>query len=310
MQKERKSKSIYKKQQIIIILVLALCFITLVSAFGRYVLNGINNFFVRTREFYFYSDKLKENSPIYQIDNWTGIDPYTITVNMNSMENNLKKATYDISYDITYECTSNATCQLSKTSGIIPATSNSDYFNLVITPNTGLTTGDKVTVVITATSSSRYTKTLSARFTLVVGQESLSYEIVDSESNQYLDLNITNTLSYYKVETAFDSYNVGDRIDVDTYLTLSDANKAKCYSALITLSFDPNEVLLDMTNTNYLNAISTTTTNIDGSNYINSMTFKVEPISSAVVRFYKIDVSKDYTYPIINSTSIIDVTAR
>lgn len=310
MQKERKSKSIYKKQQIIIILVLALCFITLVSAFGRYVLNGINNFFVRTKEFYFYSDKLKENSPIYQIDNWTGIDPYTITVNMNSMENNLKKATYDISYDITYECTSNATCQLSKTSGIIPATSNSDYFNLVITPNTGLTTGDKVTVVITATSSSRYTKTLSARFTLVVGQESLSYEIVDSESNQYLDLNITNTLSYYKVETAFDSYNVGDRIDVDTYLTLSDANKAKCYSALITLSFDPNEVLLDMTNTNYLNAISTTTTNIDGSNYINGMTFKVEPISSAVVRFYKIDVSKDYTYPIINSTSIIGVTAR
>ena len=310
MQKERKSKSIYKKQQIIIILVLALCFITLVSAFGRYVLNGINNFFVRTKEFYFYSDKLKENSPIYQIDNWTGIDPYTITVNMNSMENNLKKATYDISYDITYECTSNATCQLSKTSGIIPATSNSDYFNLVITPNTGLTTGDKVTVVVNATSSSRYTKTLSARFTLVVGQESLSYEIVDSESNQYLDLNITNTLSYYKVETAFDSYNVGDRIDVDTYLTLSDANKAKCYSALITLSFDPNEVLLDMTNTNYLNAISTTTTNIDGSNYINSMTFKVEPISSAVVRFYKIDVSKDYTYPIINSTSIIDVTAR
>ncbi len=310
MQKERKSKSIYKKQQIIIILVLALCFITLVSAFGRYVLNGINNFFVRTKEFYFYSDKLKENSPIYQIDNWTGIDPYTITVNMNSMENNLKKATYDISYDITYECTSNAICQLSKTSGIIPATSNSDYFNLVITPNTGLTTGDKVTVVITATSSSRYTKTLSARFTLVVGQESLSYEIVDSESNQYLDLNITNTLSYYKVETAFDSYNVGDRIDVDTYLTLSDANKAKCYSALITLSFDPNEVLLDMTNTNYLNAISTTTTNIDGSNYINGMTFKVEPISSAVVRFYKIDVSKDYTYPIINSTSIIGVTAR
>ena len=310
MQKERKSKSIYKKQQIIIILVLALCFITLVSAFGRYVLNGINNFFVRTKEFYFYSDKLKENSPIYQIDNWTGIDPYTITVNMNSMENNLKKATYDISYDITYECTSNATCQLSKTSGIIPATSNSDYFNLVITPNTGLTTGDKVTVVVNATSSSRYTKTLSARFTLVVGQESLSYEIVDSESNQYLDLNITNTLSYYKVETAFDSYHVGDRIDVDTYSTLSDANKAKCYSALITLSFDPNEVLLDMTNTNYLNAISTTTTNIDGSNYINGMTFKVEPISSAVVRFYKIDVSKDYTYPIINSTSIIGVTAR
>lgn len=310
MQKGSKTKSIYKKQQVIILLVLALCFITLISAFGRYVLNGINNFFVRTKGFYFYSDKLKESLAIYQIDNWTGVDPYTITVNMNSMENNLKKATYDIGYDIAYECTSNATCQLSKTSGVISADTNSDYFNLIITPNTGLQTGDKVTVQITATSTAQYTKTLKARFTLVVGKESLSYEIVDSSSSQYLDLNITNTLSYYKVQTAFDSYNVGDKIDVDTFLNLSNENKEKCYSALITLEFDPKEILLDMTNTNYLNAINTTTTNIDGSNYINSMTFKVEPISSAVVRFYKVDVNKDYTYPIINSKSIIKVTTK
>ena len=310
MQKGSKTKSIYKKQQVIILLVLALCFITLISAFGRYVLNGINNFFVRTKEFYFYSDKLKESLAIYQIDNWTGVDPYTITVNMNSMENNLKKATYDIGYGIAYECTSNATCQLSKTSGVISADTNSDYFNLIITPNTGLQTGDKVTVQITATSTAQYTKTLKARFTLVVGKESLSYEIVDSSSSQYLDLNITNTLSYYKVQTAFDSYNVGDKIDVDTFLNLSNENKEKCYSALITLEFDPKEILLDMTNTNYLNAINTTTTNIDGSNYINSMTFKVEPISSAVVRFYKVDVNKDYTYPIINSKSIIKVTTK
>lgn len=310
MRKENKTKSIYKKQQIIILLILALCFITLTATFGRYVLNGINNFFVRTKEFYFYSDKLKENLAVYQIDNWTGIDPYTITINMNSIENNLKKATYDISYDISYECTSNVTCQLSKTSGVILADSNSDYFNLIITPNVGLKTGDKVSVEITVTSTAQYTKTLKAKFTLVVGQESLSYEIVDAKSNRYLDLNITNTLSYYKVETAFGSYNVGDKIDVDTYLTLSDADKEKCYSALITLKFDPKKVLLDMTNTNYLNAIQTTTTNIDGSNYISGMTFKVEPISSAVVRFYKIDINQDYTYPIINSKSIIDVTTK
>lgn len=310
MRKENKTKSIYKKQQIIILLVIALCFITLTSAFSRYVLNGINNFFVRTKEFYFYSDKLKENSAVYQIDNWTGIDPYTITVNMNSMENNLKKATYDISYDISYECTSNATCQLSKTSGVILADTNSDYFNLVITPNVGLKTGDKVSVEITVTSTAQYTKTLKAKFTLVVGKENLSYEIVDAKSNKYLDLNITNTLSYYKVGTAFGSYNVGDKIDVDTYLTLSNADKEKCYSALITLKFNPKEVLLDMTNTNYLNAISTTTVSIDGSNYINGMTFKVDPISSAVVRFYKIDINKDYTYPIINSKSIIEVSTK
>ncbi len=303
-------KSIYKRQQIIIVLIIALCFITLFSAFGRYVLNSVNNFFVRTKEFYFYSDKLSENQAIYQIDNWTGVDPYTITINMNSIENNLKKSTYDISYNIEYECSSNATCQLSKTNGIILSNTNSDYFNVIITPNTGLSTGDKVTVSITANSTSKYKKKLSAKFTLVVGQEMLSYEIVDAESNKYLDFNITNTLSYYNVETAFGSYKVGDKIDVDTYLTLSDTDRAKCYSAMVTLSFDPKVVLLDMTNTNYLNAINTTTKKIGNSNYINSITFKVEPISSATVRFYKVDVSKDYTYPIVNSKSIINITSK
>ena len=79
---------------------------------------------------------------------------------------------------------------------------------------------------------------------------------------------------------------------------------------MVTLEFNPNEVLLDMTNTNYLNAIEVLTTQIGNSNYINSITFKVAPISSTVVRFYKINVSKDYTYPIVNTTSIIELTSR
>ena len=299
-----------KKQKIIILLILILSFAIAIPTLGRYVIVGINNFYLRTKEFYFYSDKLKDLRAIYQIDNWTGADPYTITVHMNSIENNLKKSTYDISYEISYSCSQNATCQLSKETGIIPADSNSDYFNIVITPNIGLTTGDRVSVEINATSTSKYQKKLTATFVLVVGKEKTSYEIVDTANSKYLDLNITNTLSYYNVETAFGNYGVGDRIDVDTYLTLAETDKQKCYSALITLKFDPKKVLLDMTNTNYLNAISTKTTKINGSNYISEITFKVEPISSAVVRFYKQDVTKDYTYPIINSNSIIDFESR
>lgn len=303
-------KNKIKKQQIIIFIFIILCFITLTVTFGRYVSNTINNFFLRSKEFYFYSDKLKENTAVYQIDNWTGVDPYTIIINMNSMENNLKKTNYDISYDISYTCTSNATCQLSKQNGIILASTNMDSFNLVITPNTGLNIGDEVTVTITAVSTYPYKKTLSANFTLIVGREQLSYEIVDSVGSEYLELDLTNTLSYYNVETAFGSYNKGDRIDVDTYLTLSDQDKEKCYSAMVTLEFDPNKILLDMTNQNYENAINVTTTNINGNNFINGITFKLEPISSAVVRFYKIDISKDYTYPIINQTSIVNVTSK
>lgn len=297
----------YKKQQILIIFILILCFIAITSTFSRYVLNSINNFFVRTKDFYFFSDKLKEQRAVYQIDNWSGVDPYTITINMNSMENSLKKVDYDVDYQIEYTCTSNATCQISKTEGTIKSDTNTDFFNVVITPNTTMDTGDRVTVSIKAISNSKYKKTLEGLFTLVVGKEQLSYEIVDSAQSQYLDLNITNTLSYYKVQEAFGTYKVDDKIDIDTYLALEDTDKSKCYSALITLKFDPNVVLLDMTNTNYLNATNVTTKEINGSNYINSLTFKVEPISSTVVRFYKVDITQDYTYPITNATSIISV---
>ncbi len=297
----------YKKQQILIVLILILCFIAITSTFSRYVLNSINNFFVRTKDFYFFSDKLKEQRAVYQIDNWSGVDPYTITINMNSMENSLKKVDYDVDYQIEYICTSNATCQISKTEGTIKSDTNTDFFNVVITPNTTMDTGDRVTVSIKAISNSKYKKTLEGLFTLVVGKEQLSYEIVDSAQSQYLDLNITNTLSYYKVQEAFGTYKVDDKIDIDTYLALEDADKSKCYSALITLKFDPNIVLLDMTNTNYLNATNVTTKEINGSNYLNSLTFKVEPISSTVVRFYKVDITQDYTYPITNATSIISV---
>lgn len=312
MRKNNKMKGNFKytTKQLFILLILVICSITLVSTLGRYVVNTVNNFFLRSKEFYFNSDKLTEASAYYQLDNWTGIDPYIITINMNSRLNNIRVATYDIGYDITYRCSSNATCQLSKTSGTILATTNEDYFNLVVTPNTSLNVGDTVWVVITAKSNTKYTKTLQATFVFYVGKEKISYEIVDSQSSKYLDLNITNTISYYKVKEAFDSYAVGDKVDVDTYLTLSDDKKSKCYSAQITLSFDPNVVTLDMTNKNYLNATNITTTTINGSSYINGITFNMEPISSAVVRFYKANSSADYTYPITNSTSIITVTSN
>lgn len=307
-EERKKKEKKYRIKQIFIILIVLIGSITLVTSLGRYVLNSINDFFLRTKEFYFYSDKLS-TSAYYQIDNWTGVDDYTITINMNSRLNNLKVTSYDINYNISYTCSSNITCQLSKTTGTITSATNTDYFNLILSPNTTLSVGDSVWVTIQATSTTGYTKTLQATFVLRVGKESVSYEIVDSESSKYLDLNITNTLSYYKVKEAFDTYSVGDKIDVDTYVGLSDINKSKCSSATITISFDPNVVILDMTNSNYLNATNVTTTTIDGTTYINGMTFNVEPISSTVVRFYKKDVTQNYTYPITNTTSIITLSS-
>ncbi len=307
MRKNRK----YKIKQIILMIGILLSVVSFVAIFGRYVTNSINNFFVRTKEFYFYSDKLSDgNSAVYQIDNWSGVDDYVITINMNSRKNNLKSASYDIGYKISYKCTDNAICQLSKTEGIIYANTNADFFNLTITPNRQLTTGDKVTVEIEVNSTSKYKKTLKGKFTLVVGKENLSYQITDSKRNPYLELRLTNTLSYYIVNEAFNQYKVGDKIDSEAYLGLQDRDKSKCYSALVTIEFDPKKVLFDITNEVYKEATDVKTKVIDGKTYISGLTLSMESSSSKDIRFYKVDVNNNYTYPNGNTQPIITITSK
>lgn len=301
---------IYRKKQILVLFAIVLCSISFVIVFGRYVTNSVNNFFLRSKEFYFFSDKLSENLDIFQIENWSGVDDYTIIVNMNSRKNNLEVSTYDIGYDISYTCSDNAICQLSKTSGIISSDDNTDSFNVTITPNTQLKTGDKVVVNITVKSKTDYIKTLKGRFTLVVGQEDLTYQITDKPNTPYAELSITNTLTYYIVEEAFGDYQRGYKIDIDTYLTLTEEEKAKCYSSIVTVAFDPEKVLLDNTSKSYQEALNTTIETIEQKKYINSITLPIEAISSVNLRFYKVDTSQDYTYPNINNYSVVSVTPK
>ena len=89
MQKKNMTKSKYKRKQLLIILIVLIALISLVVIFGRYVTNSINNYFLRSSEFYFESDKLSENGTTLQVDNWSGVDDYTITINMNSRKNNI-----------------------------------------------------------------------------------------------------------------------------------------------------------------------------------------------------------------------------
>ena len=125
-----------------------------------------------------------------------------------------------------------------------------------------------------------------------------------------MDLRLTNTLSYYTVKEGFGDYSAKDKIDSDTYLALSDEEKAKCYSSIVTVSFDPEEVLLDNTSESYQNALNITTETIDEKSYINSITLPIEAISSVNLRLYKVDTSKDYTYPNINNYSVVTVTPK
>lgn len=308
MSNKRNLKKTKKNKRILIFLIIFVLFIFIITVFGKYATSSIHDFFLRSKEFYFYSDKLKEEGANYQIENWSGVDTYEIVVNMNSRRNNLKVTSYDIDYDISYTYSDNIICDISKTSGTISASDNTDFFNVTITPNARLDTGDTVWVEIKATSRGPYKKTITARFTLVVGKENLSYEIEDSANSQYLELKITNTLSYYTVAESFDSYRVGDRLTIDDYLALSDANKEKCYSARVNVNFDPRDVLIDVTDGTYKASTNSGTTRINNYTYINKFSLKIDAIESVKIRFYKTDVSQNYSYkgegsPIITVTT-------
>lgn len=292
----KKKSTKMKKNKIIFLMIMLVIFIFITTVFGRYITSSIHDFFLRSKEFYFYSDKLKEEGTNYQVENWSGVDSYEIVINMNSRSNNLNVTSYDIDYDISYEYSDNIKCDISKTSGTIYASTNSDSFNIMLTPNTKLDTGDTVWVEITATSKGPYKKTLIGKFTLVVGKENLSYTIDDIANRQYLELKITNTLSYYTVEQSFDSHKVGDRLTIDEYLSLSEENKRKCYSARVNINFNPENVLIDITNGTYKDGTNVQTTKIDGYTYVDSFSLSIDAITSVNIRFYKTDVTKDYTY--------------
>ena len=296
------------KKDLIIITLCSVLFLSVSITFGRYVYKEVRNFYLASKNFYFYSDKLKDNMARYQIDNWSGVDTFSITINMNSLKNNKIGTNSDILYDISFTCSNNISCEVSKNSGIILASSHYDYFIIELTPNQALQEGDSVNIYVEANATSPYTKKISGYFVINVGTPGLSYEINDVNNKPYLLLDITNTIDYYKVIDSFDNYQVGDKIDISTYLGLTEENKNKCASAIITLEFNPNTVLLDMTSSVYLKSFNREMIAIDGFNYINKISFKIDALSSEVVRFYKKDASLNYTYPFINDVSIIDVS--
>lgn len=299
-------KLLKNKKNIYIILGITFIIFSIGITLGRYIYNDIRDFYLASKSFYFNSDKLTPLRGIYQIDNWSGVDTYTLTINLNNIKNNLVHAESDIEYEINYTCSNNANCSVSKTQGILYSEKQTDYFSATISPNTTLTNKDEVWIEIVAKSTYPYKKTLSARFILKVGIPGISYSIYDEAKRPYFDLSVTNTTDYYLVKEAFGIYSINQRIDYNTYMSLSDNDKAKCALPLITLTFDPQVVILDMTNTAYLNAETYTTIQINNHSYVNSISFRIALESSETVRFYKANANADYTYPIVNETSIVN----
>ncbi len=292
----------------IIILLFAVFLLIISPTLGRFIYFEVRDIYFRVQNFYFESDKLKVNKATYQVNNYNGVDSYNVVINLNSFKNNLQKATMDIAYEITFTCSNKAICDVDKDDGIIYSSNNMDTITITITPNQQLNNNDIIWMDVVAKSTSPYVKEISAIFILRVGFLGLSHEIADEVGSPYLEVKVANTLEYYRVIEAFGSYNVEDRINRSTYLTLSETDKQKCVSSFVNLSFDPDLIVIDMTGEIYLRSTNQTTQSIGGHNYLNGLTFRIDAQDSVIIRFYKKNSQQNYTFPIINPTSIVAVT--
>ena len=301
------------KKLSIITLVVLVGFLVLGVAYAKYFLNIINNYILETKKFYFNSSVLGVNNKQYQINNWDGVSTYNITVDLNNRKNDERYTTSDITYSINVECDdTKLTCTTNKASGTIYEDSHTDSYQITIVPKVNFAAGESVRVKTSVESTSPYVKELSSTFVLNVVNSRFTYNIEDKAGDLVMNLNLTNSMAYYEVEEAFGTYSVGDEISNDVYLTLSDTDKAKCFSAIVTLTFDPSVVILDSTDESIKNRLSTNyqETTINGKNYVSKYSFKVDAATNKKIIFYKANPYTNYTYPIKNPTPIVQVDVR
>jgi len=295
------------KTIILIMLVILLSFG--VYSLAKYVIEEFHGYYMNAKYFYFTSNRLKSDNPIYLVNNWSGVGSFNISFDLLSETNSYVYADYDIPYRVTYNCPSDVICSLDKATGTIYSNSSthSDTVTLSVTPTRNYAENDVLIIHIEASSTSPYVETISADFRYVVGKQGITYEIEDEANRPYMIFKVTNAITYCTVIEAFGDYAIDDLIDNNVYRTLSDANKAKCVGESITISFDPNDLLLDTTD-RIIDSSTYDTTIISNVSYIDELTFYVEPVSTVAIKFYKIDTTDNYTYPITNNTSIITVT--
>lgn len=65
---------------------------------------------------------------------------------------------------------------------------------------------------------------------------------------------------------------------------------------------------LDLNDEIYVNKISAETTTINGNEYVNKIVFNLDKESAKNIKFYKVDMSRDYTYPSGDTTSAINIS--
>lgn len=306
MKKKKKKENIFLKIIVLVVLIILISYGG--ATLAKYVIEEFHGYYLNSKHFYFTSNRLKENNPLYQVNNWSGVGSFNISFDLLSEKNSLVYADYDIPYTVSFTCPNDVICSVDKPSGTIyrASSTHSDTVTLSVNPQRAYLENEHLIIHISASSTSPYEKTITADFEYVVGKQGVTYEIEDVANQAYMILKVTNAINFCTVVQAFGNYNVGASIPNSVYRRLNSADKPKCVSKEIALNFSPNNILLDTTSSIIDNSTYTNTT-INGVTYINSLTFNIEPLSTVAIKFYKKNTSLNYTYPLGNNTSIVTV---
>ncbi len=283
----KKNKKINKVKVAITIFIIVL--LISISVFGRYIYNNIREAYFTSKQFFFTSDLLTLDNQTYTYEDWGGIDIYEINVDLYSYANTLLRLDYDLNYEISCEslspnkvkCALNSEDGPTSTNGIIYAKTNGKENNVskvvvYVTPLTQINKGETVTIAIRASTKEPYQKEISCEVSLKVKEQTTnSYKIEDEPDRNYAVLEIVNA-----------------------------QNTALQY----TLTFDPKVLRIDTNDEVCINKVSGTSTTIDGTQYFNKIVFNMDKESAKNIKFYKVDMTKDYTYPSGDNTLAINVS--
>ena len=299
MKNKSKTKQITYSLAITVVALVGLLILTRGITYAKYVSNSVLNYYLNSKGFYFRSDDLTEETKNNVDTSWDG---NKVSFTISNSSNKSLATEYDIQYEITCaieETDTTKVCYLNGTNSskvtqtlsadfackdttnnkdvssldestctkqgytwtAIPSTST-NYFEVVDINGKDV---DTANVIITATSTSPYKKTIKGKYTLnkdksELGTLSLKYE----------------TKTHYENVIVTNSYN-----------------EDKC----IKLTWNSDSLVID--NSNSMQTIE------NDNKYINGVIFKLNKKDSTNFIFYKQDKSKTYSeadFALVEST--------
>lgn len=276
--RKSKKRNKFKYSIIIFLIVIAIT----ISVFGRYIYNSAKEAYLSSKQFYFTSDILTVNGAEYSYNNWDGRGTYPIELELYSYNNKLAKLDYDLNYRVTCESlsTDKIACAVGTADGassangtIYVSQNNTRKITIFVKPLVEIGQDETVKLKITASTDVPYRKTLSCKVFIKIGSQ-FTYSIEDVANRDYALLKLEN------------EKNTTEKVN---------------------LRFDPKIIRLDLNDEIYQEMTVLKTTTINGKKYITEVEFNLLKESSKNIKFYKVDKTKDYTYPRGSATSVITV---